>query len=47
MSEWERFDDMMGMMGRVIALAFLGFAFGVIAWGVIIVMLWIQKAALS
>ncbi len=44
MSKWERFDD---MMGRVIALAFLGFAFGVIAWAVIIVMLWIQKAVLA
>ena len=39
MSKWERFDD---MMARLIALAFLGFAFGVI-----IVMLWIHKAVLS
>jgi hypothetical protein len=44
MNKWERFDD---LMGRLIALAFLCFAFGVIVWGVIIVMLWIQKAVLS
>ena len=44
MSKWERFDD---MMGRFIALAFLGFGFGVIVWGVIIVRLWIHKAVLA
>jgi hypothetical protein len=44
MSKWERFED---MIGRSIAIGFFVLAFGVIAWGVIIVMLWIQKAVLS
>jgi hypothetical protein len=44
MSKWERFDD---MMGRLIAIALVSFGFGVIAWGVIIAMLWIQKAVLT
>jgi hypothetical protein len=44
MSKWERFED---MIGRSIAIGFFVLAFGVIAWGVIIVMLWIHKAVLS
>lgn len=44
MSKWERFDD---MMGRLIALAIIGFTCWVTAWGVIIVMRLIEKAVLS
>ena len=44
MSKWERFED---MIGRVIGIALVSFGFGVIGWGIIIVMLWIQKAVLA
>ena len=44
MSKFDKVDE---IISRLIALAFLGFAFGVIAWGVIILMLWIHKAVLS
>ena len=42
-----KFDKVDEIIARLIAIAFLGFAFGVIAWGVIIAMLWIHKAVLA
>ena len=44
MSKFEKFDE---IMSRLIAIALVSFGFGVIAWGVIIVMLWIHKAVLG
>ena len=44
MSKFEKFD---AIMRKLLALVLLGLFFMFIGWGIIIVMLWIQKAVLG
>ena len=44
MNKFEKFDE---IMSRLIAIALVSFGFGVIVWGVVIAMRWIQKAVLT